>query len=285
MKRDPLALVKRTLKVASLPTAFIKVDEAINNPRSSNKHLANIINEDAAIAAKLLRIANSGFYSFPAKIETVTHAITIIGTQQLRDLVLACSVVEMFKNIPEQLVNMESFWRHSIATAVTARILANYRRDNNVERFFVAGLLHDIGRLVIFAERAEEAGAALNKAATSHQLLYRVEYELFGFNHATLGGMLLKEWNLPPILVETVKYHHHPSRAKQFPIEASLVQLADLIANATKKGSSGEQLAPQLDAEAWAQTGLTASILPPTLDQLDRQYADAVNFVLGAAAA
>jgi len=149
-KIDPQRLVQGIVKVASLPSIYLKIEKAIADEKTSNNDLADIVAEDTALAAKLLRLANSAMFSFPSKISAIPQAVTIIGSRQLRDLVLACSVTSVFKDMPAQLVDMESFWRHSVASAVTARILSQTRNDSNIESAFVAGLLHDIGRLFLF---------------------------------------------------------------------------------------------------------------------------------------
>ena len=279
-KRDPELIIRGITKVASLPTIFVKLDEAIGDPRSTNKDFAAIINEDTAMAARLLRIGNSALYNFPSKIETVSHAITIIGTTQLRDLVLACSVIKMFDNIPEELVSMELFWRHSIAVGVAARIIATTRRENNVERFFVAGLLHDIGRLIMFTETANQMQHVVNHAQEEQLLLFKAEKELMGFDHAKLGGLLLTAWQLPDRLVDAVQYHHNPARSKTHPIEAGILHIADIIVNALQLGTTGEHFVPPLNNSAWEQLDLADDVFSTIIDRLLIQYDDAVKFIL-----
>ncbi len=280
-KRDPELLVRNIINVASLPTIFTKLDEAINDPRKTNKDFAKIISEDTAMAARLLRIANSALYNFPSKVETVTHAITVMGTNQLRDLVLASSVIKLFADVPEDLVSMESFWRHSIACGVSARLIAGLRRESNVERFFVAGLLHDIGRLILYMEMTQQMGDVFSQCAENSELMFKVEHELLGFDHAKIGGLLLNAWKLPARLEEAVAYHHAPARARRYPAEAAIVHIADIISHALQLGSSGEKCVPPLVNDAWTQIDLPASAIASVMDQLEVQYNDAVNFVLG----
>jgi len=279
-KRTPESIIRGITKVSSLPTIFVKLDEAMENPRSTNKDYAVIINEDTAMAVRLLRIANSALYNFPAKIETVSHAITIIGSKQLRDLLLACSVIKMFDDIPEEFVSMELFWRHSIAVGVTARILAGMRRENNVERFFVAGLLHDIGRLILFTETTKQMQHIVKETKERQQLLFKIEKELMGFDHAKLGGLLLKTWKLPNRLIDAVQYHHAPMNSKTHPVEASIVHLADIIVNALQLGTTGEHLVPPLNDQAWGLLNLEKDTLATVVEHLLVQYNDAVQFIL-----
>ncbi len=280
-KMDPQRLVSGVVQVASLPMLYRKVEEALASQHASSKYLSDIISEDTAMAARLLRLANSALYSFPSRIETVSHAVTVIGARQLRELVLASSVVGVFEDIPAEFVDMESFWRHSVACAVVARILAGYRREANVEAAFVAGLLHDIGRLVIYKEIPNLMKNLLMQARQKNGLLYQEEREQMGFHHGRLGGLLLKEWKLPPRLVEAVAHHHEPARASEFATEVALVHVADVIANAMALGSSGESLVPPLDAAAWDRLGLEPDMIESLLEELELQYSVAVDFVLG----
>jgi len=114
---DAERIVTNVLKVAALPAVAMKFSEAIQNPLTSNKDLENIVSEDSALAAKVLMIANSALFNFPSKIDTISKAITIIGQKQLSDIILSCSIVAMFKDIPQDVIDMDMFWKHSIAVA------------------------------------------------------------------------------------------------------------------------------------------------------------------------
>lgn len=279
-KPDPYNLVRGLTKVASLPTIFFKVEEVLANPKSSNKLLADILSEDTALVARLLRLANSSFYSLPGKVETITQAITIIGTHQLRDAVLASSIVSVFRDIPDDIVNMESFWRHSVACAVTCRILATLRKDANIETAFLSGLLHDIGRLVLYKVKPKEMGELLAQCRETGELLYKAEQKHFGFDHALIGSLLLQEWELPKRHIETTGYHHKPARARSYPAETSMVHVSDIIANSIIEGSSGEKFTPPLNSQAWDSLGLDDDSTTFIIEELNKQFAVAVSFVL-----
>jgi HD-like signal output (HDOD) protein len=272
-------LINGTLDIPSLPMIFTRIDEAVNNPRSSLADIGRIISEDSSLTARLLKIVNSALYSFPNKIETISRAVTVVGTQQLRDLALATSVTKLFRGIPPDLIDMEAFWRHSIACGVAARVLAALKREANIERFFVAGILHDIGRLVLCIKNPDWMRAALGRCHASGELLYAVENEELGFDHAAVGRVLLESWKLPASLVETVAYHHNPEAATRFPIEAANVHLADIIAHAMQLGSSGERLVPLLSSVAWGRTGVAVGQLTGAIEQVDRQYHEAVEWM------
>lgn len=122
---------------------------------------------------------------------------------------------------------------------------------------------------------------ALELSQEKNLLLFQVESQMFGFDHARLGGMLLNEWKLPKKLVQCAFYHHKPSRAFEYPEEAAVIHAADVIANAVQYGSSGERLVPPLSADAWKIIGLPDSIIPTVLEELHKQYEGAVEFILG----
>jgi HD-like signal output (HDOD) protein len=277
---SPRDLLRGYVEVSSLPMIHLRLDEAINNPRKSMADIAKIIREDPGLTARLLRIVNSAFYNFPSRVDTISQAVTIIGTQQLGALALATSVMQMFKGVPEGFVSMDSFWKHSVGCGLAARILATLRRESNPERFFVAGVLHDIGRLVMFIKAAEPMRDALNSSREGSRLLYEVEKDLFGFTHAVVGGLLLQTWKLPASLEEVVMFHHQPRGATKFPVETAIVHVADVVAHAMELGGNGEQFVPPLDGDAWDRLSLSPGSLQTVMEQVERQYGDAVQTIL-----
>ncbi|MEK6709150.1 MAG: HDOD domain-containing protein [Nitrospinota bacterium] len=266
--------------VPSLPTILHHLDAAVNDPRSSMRQVAEIISTDQSLSARLLKLVNSAFFGFPSRIETISHAVTIVGIQQLRDLALATSILEMFRGIPVTLLDPKDFWHHSIACGMAARILASYHQEPNVERFFVAGLLHDIGHLILYRHQSGPAKEALLRCREEGSILHQAERVLMGTDHAEVGGELLNFWKLPPSLSEAARFHHLPAGAKRFPLEASIVHLGDIIANALQLGTSGERHVPPLDPSAWEGLRLSVSILSPAIHQLEQQAAGAVALFL-----
>jgi HD-like signal output (HDOD) protein len=280
MAVDPADLLKRHLDVPSLPKVCTRLNEAVNNPRSSTLDIADIISEDAALTARLLRLVNSSFYGFPSTIETPSQAVMIVGTTHLCDLALTTSVMRLFRGIPREFVTMDSFWRHSIACGLAARVLAAHRHEPNLERFFVAGVLHDIGRLLIYQQTPELARAAIEKSIVDSALLFDAEREALGCDHGALGGALLRAWSLSASLEESVAYHHRPTRARRYPVEAALVHVADVIAQALELGSSGDRYVPPVEPEAWAVLELPVSVVGTVVEEVERQFADVTRAIL-----
>ncbi len=281
MVLDPRDLLKGYLEVSTLPMIYYKIDEVISRPNTSMADIGKIVSQDPGLTVRLLRLVNSAFFSFPSKIETISQALVVIGTQQLRELVLATSIVNLFQGIPKDLVNMESFWRHSIACGLAARMMASYRNEANVERFLIAGMVHDIGRLILYKKVGDLSRSALIQSRTSGTPLFQVEKEVIGFDHCQIGRMLLQSWNLPQSLEEAVTYHHRPGLASHYPLEAAAVHLADLLVNALQWGTSGSHQVPPLEASAWDLLGLPSSILPSLLTNLRGQVQEVVHSILG----
>lgn len=269
----------------SLPHLYARLCGVLDDPNAPASRIAEILGQDAALTARLLRLVNSAFYGFPYRIETVSRAVLIVGTRQIADLALATLVTRLFEGLPRGLVDMERFWLHGIATAVTARVLATYRREANVERFFVAGVLHDVGRLLIYTHAPDRARQALLESRQRGELLLRVEREVLGCDHGAAGAELVRAWGLPAVLEEAVAFHHEPTGARQHPTEAAVVHVADVLAHALEIGSGGERLVPPLDPAAWERTGLSPRILGEVLDHVDRQVRAAAYLVQPAVAA
>lgn len=277
----PVTELIRDIQLSTLPEVYYRLNEAINNPNYGIRDIADIISDDPALCARLLRIANSSMFRFPSSIDTISQAITIVGTQQLRDLTLACSIGNLFPGIPPDLVNMNMFWRHSISTGICARTIATLRRENNVERFYVSGLLHDIGRLAIYISNPAMAFEALKASRERGLLLFKTEDEYLHHNHAEVSAALLESWQLPTSISEPVRYHHRPEAASLYPEYTAVLHLADIIARSLRHGSSGETLVPPLSPTAWDRIGLELDRLPIIIATVEQQYEDAVSLFLG----
>jgi HD-like signal output (HDOD) protein len=185
----------------------------------------------------------------------------------------------LFKGIPEDLMTMEMFWKHSIGCGLSARILATSQRESNLERFFVAGILHDIGRLVMFINIPDLYREMIEESRSGERLLYEVERERLGFDHGEVGGTLLQRWKIPARVAEPVGCHHCSLRAGQYPREASILHLADLVSHALELGSSGEECVPRLDQQAWEQLGLSPHLFPSLFREIDAQFAETVKIL------
>jgi putative nucleotidyltransferase with HDIG domain len=256
------------------------INEVVNDPTTTFSDIAKVVNLDPALSARLLKIVNSSFYSFPSNIETVTHAVSVIGTEQLHDLALATTIIANFKGIPDKVLNMNLFWRHSLGVATIARNLAIHCRETNPERFYLAGILHDIGRLIILENLPAEAKEIMERHREVGGIVWQIEREVLGFDHGEVGAALARTWNLPLSLEEIIGNHHNPGRSKRYPLETTIIHLADIIAKAMQLGSSGDEHVPPLDEKSWDQLKLPIGIFSAIWNQVETQFNESIDIVL-----
>lgn len=251
-----------------------EIEAVLTDPDSTLTDVGTVIEKDPDLTARLLKLGNSSFFGFPSRMETVSETISLIGIQQVQDLISVSVVVEIFDGVDEGLVNMGSFWKHSLACGLAARQLAIARKVPKPEKFFVAGLLHDIGRMVLYSRAPDSARQLFAAYLAERSLLREAEQKVLGFDHTQIGEALLKVWNYPANLVNTVRYHHHPMSAGAFQLEASLVHVADHLVNAMQHGSSGERWIPPLQNKAWERLNLPVDILESIVETVENQITE-----------
>lgn len=273
-------IAHKGIKLPEMPSTAFELNEVVADPFASVHSIAEVVNKSPSLAALLLRIVNSSFYGFPSKIDSVSRAVTLIGTREITGLALGISIVNAFKDIPKDILDMSSFLRHSIACGIISRILAAKKNIPQTEQLFVSGLLHDIGRLIIYQYFPDQAKTLLNLGATSDKLLYELENSYLGGKHTLIGKYLLKTWKLPFELENNVFYHHNPSAAHH-PVKATIVHLADIMVNALGLGSSGERFVPPLDYKAWDNLGISPSSFEMTIRHATHQLASLETFFQG----
>lgn len=246
-------LVQDASGLVSPPEICFKVFELMDSKHGSAEAMGDVIAQDPSLTARLLKIVNSAYFNFPSRIDTVSRAVSIIGSADLYNLVVAVKAVRCFSKIPADLVNIDSFWQHSLYTGLIAKDIAKKCKILHPERLFIAGLLHDIGSLVLFNAHPEHSRDLLDQVEGSEAMLAVVEEETFGYNHSDVGSELMKLWNLPEALQEATKYHHNPVGAKAAVFEAAVLHLSDALANQTGMGTFAEE-APEevlIDESVW----------------------------------
>lgn len=233
-------------KLPETPTIISELNQVIADPLATSNDVAQVVNRSPSLAATLLKIVNSAYYSFPSRIDRISRAVTIIGTKEISSLALGISVMQAFNDIPKQIINMQTFISHSLACGIIARILAALNNIAQTEQLFVSGLLHDIGKLIVYKYYPEHASACFHLASSSSICIFQTEKQIIGMNHPQMAKHLLKKWKLPTNLNDNIVYHHDPSRAPN-PESAGIVHLADIISHGLDIGSSGERSIPRFD--------------------------------------
>jgi putative nucleotidyltransferase with HDIG domain len=273
-------IAQNRIKLPEMPSTAFELNEVVADPFASVHRIAEVVNKSPSLAALLLRIVNSSFYGFPSKIDSISRAVTLIGTREITGLALGISIVNVFKDIPKDIIDMSSFLKHSLACGILSRILAANKNLPQTEQLFVCGLLHDIGRLVIYQYFPDQAKTLMHMAVTSDKPLYHLEKSCLGGKHTLIGKYLLKTWKLPLELEDNVFYHHNPSAAHH-PVKATIVHLADIMVNALGLGSSGERFVPPLDYKAWDNLGISPLSFETTIRHATHQLVALESFFQG----
>jgi HD-like signal output (HDOD) protein len=283
---NTIELIQDGTQIPTLPKIFYQFKQAIDDPKSLFNEIGEIVGNDPGLTVRILKIVNSAFFGFPEQVETISHAISIIGREQLNDLVLSTVVMDQFKNIPQSSLNMESFWMHSIACGLSARNLAFVNGETNSERFFVAGLLHDIGRLVISLKLPFKVLEVSLRCKSKDETLHKAEFEAMGFNHAEVGGELMRTWKLPRVLEEAVEFHHNPAAAMEFSLEASMIHAAETIVNNLDLGFQYDEKPIDSTIDKFAAERLHVpedSSFPNIKKQIEKEFEETVQVFLQAA--
>ena len=258
-------LIDSSHRLGTLPTVFHHLVELINNPDVTTAQLAKVVAMDTALSARLLKLVNSPFYGMAFKVDTISRAVLMVGTRQLVMLAMGATLVTSFRGIPVTLVNMRSFWAHSISCGAASRLFAKHSRQSEPESFFVAGLLHDIARLLIFTQLPNHSLYILTEAKRRNESVHDLELETLGFTHEELGGLLLRSWNCPSDLVRRVERHHDPV-TEESGSEDAVLPAANMLSQALGYGTSGETCIPPLSPVAWEKLGIsTADLLEQCL--------------------
>lgn len=226
---SPLSLASEVTSLFALPDLVLRISAVMDAPTGSAQELVDLIELDAGLAATVLRLANSALYGH-GRVETLSHAVAMVGHKALRDLVLATSAVRAFKDIPEGFVDMDTFWENSITCAVLAQQIARRARLRESDVLFIAGLLHGVGRLIFYARKPREYRDVLQRAKDGKSALVAAERQAFGFTYAELGAALLEVWGLPQKLRTAVAYQLNPAAAPSFRKEAAVAALANDMA-------------------------------------------------------
>lgn len=276
----PDDLVAGIVELSSPPEIYTLVTQILDEPSSTSADAARVIEKDPALTARLLKIINSAYYQFPSEIETVSRAITMIGGRELRSMVFATSVVEMFQGIPNDLMSMRLFWEDSLRCAVVSQVLASQHHDKEeVEPIFVAGLLHEIGHLVIYHKLPELAREALLRHIHGGIENHVAEKEVLGFDYTDVGAALLKLWKLPPLLEQVVEFHMKPEEVPDFPLETAIVHLAKKISVLRTFEELAVVSQIPIRSSFWKSAGIRTDTLAETLQLASEQYDKARSII------
>jgi putative nucleotidyltransferase with HDIG domain len=248
-------IIKQVHDLPSLPAVVAELLTTVEQDDVDLHALAAKIALDQSLTAKTLRLANSSFYGMPTKVTTIGQAITVLGFHSIRTLVTACSVTGTFTPAPGSHFAFEPFWRHAIGTAVCARALARHVRLNP-ETAFTAGLLHDLGTLVLATGYPAEYDA-VEAYRRQHDCCSGAAHQaIFGYDHARVGSALAAHWKFPRQIQDAVAGHHHPDGAEAVSL-GLLIHVADTLAHALDLAGQEDDQVPPLSQQTWRMLALS----------------------------
>ena len=274
-----LAQVVRSVRdLPALPSIVLDLIGSFERDDVDVSTLAEKMSRDQALAAKTLRLANSSFYGLPSKVRTVKQAIVVLGFDSARALAVASSIIDTFGASRCPQVDVSSFWRHSIAAALCAKNLARHARLDQ-DYAFIAGLLHDIGRLVLASSFPEQYAQVLARCDSLEITVGEAELEVLGVDHQRAGQMLAEAWMFPPLIQRAIGQHHAPASADLSNVPG-IVHVADAMVHALDLGGGEDAAVPHLLEAAWDSLSLTPDQLLLTCRETEGQFEEACRLLM-----
>jgi len=273
-----LGLVNNTIELPTMPEVLLKLNDVMANPDASAEDVAKVVSRDPAVATNILRIVNSAYYGLQVRVSSVSLAISVMGFNMTKKVALKAAVFSVFGKRREKIQHFDplGFWRHAIFTGIAARVLGSSSTvfaATHAEDIYIAGLLHDIGKIILMEKAAPKYLAMLRKSVQSKRPEIDVEQEDFGFTHSDVGSVLAIKWFLPEDLAIAIRYHHAPSRDPFHRSLSSLIHLADQLAwRAGNPSTVGTTLA-QIDHEVYDQVGLDPARVEELVPQILEDFA------------
>jgi len=253
----PESLVSQTEQLLSLPDILLKANELLNSDYAHADDLAALVGHDPSLAAQLLKLVNSAFYNRSSRIDSIAKAITLVGTDELRNLIYASKSGEIFSGISSELVDMEAFFHRSIYAAALAKRLALLSKLGRGEPQYLSGLFHNIGKLILYSRLPDQSESILRHSEASGLPVAEVEQQQLGFTSAEVGAVLLKRWQLPNSIWQPLAQLHLEPPLLRLSQETALLRLTITITN---------QIEPELK-----------NSIPPESDDLPVPLLDELN--------
>ena len=262
---------KRIREISTLPQVAMRVMEVAGNPDAGAREMKEVMENDVALSARVLRSVNSSAYAVRTRITNLQQAISYLGFKQIRNLAMTASVSRMFQNRKKiGTYSRENLWRHLVAVGICARLLAMRLRLSDFEDIFLAGLLHDCG-IVLMDQHAHPSFVAAINALTEGETFPQTERRVFGFDHAMLGGSVAQAWKLPNSIADSIRHHHDASHYRgNYPQMVQCVEVANFLCSLKELTSVGKQLV-EFPQATIAAMGLKKEDLVALAQDLDRE--------------
>jgi HD-like signal output (HDOD) protein len=260
--------LQEVTELISLPEIYLKFNQLMDDPSAGNEDFARLVQLDQSLTARLLHVVNSAYFGFAGEITSVSRAINMIGLQQLNIMVLSISAVSAVSSLtfPRDIIDLKSFWRSSLLSATLSREIAQRLGLRSFERFFILGLLHEIGHLVLYATLPALARQTVELTRTQNLTVADAEQQVLGCHYGQIGARLMQHWKLPEEFQLLTEFQPTPARAPQAEVEASLLHIAHAYAHRQIIEPECE-LDSLIEDEAWEATGLSGVAIDPLLEK------------------
>lgn len=259
MKPSISELIDDVSTLVSPPKVASKLTVILAQEDTTTAQISALIEQDPALSAKLLRIANSALYSAGKEVDSIPKALTRLGSKQLTELVMGIEVSKSFSALPNTFISLEDFWKHCLYCAVIAKKIADHCRCCDSGAAFTGGLLHDIGQLPIFSRLATETSEVLSESLEDYDgiVTHQAEKDVLGFDHTDVGVALAKQWGLPHSLQDCIYAHHELDKLDVISNIALVVHLANCLAILAELQTDDFSNAPPIDERVWDTLSLT----------------------------
>lgn len=239
----PEAIQKYADSIPALPAVMVRVIQLTRDHDTSAKELTRVINQDPALTGNILKLCNSAFYGLPRVVASLSQAIMYLGFYTVRNLVLTCSMRNVFE-VNQKIYGYEEngLWRHSVVCAIVSELICEKLRPDMRDAGFTAALLHDIGQLIISISIKDTSDSILELMTENNLSDWQAEQEVIGISHDVLGGIVADNWNYPDELIHAIRYHHKPYESKSLEFLTSVVHLSDSISLQLGYGLEIEQM-------------------------------------------
>lgn len=275
--------LKKVEKLPTLPGIAMQIIQMANDPRRSADDLSKIILSDVALSAKVLKMVNSAYYGIRNKVGSVKQAIVILGFNTIKSLALSTAIMDKFATSGTiEGFSRGEFWKHSLGVAITNRILARrlVRQKEMEENYFMAGLLHDIGKIILDQYFHEEFLRVLVHMRATGLSFYKAELEVNGLTHTEIGGMLAAQWQLPDELVAAIRFHHSPENRSENQVIVSATHFANILCKTKGFGSGGDSDISELSESVVAGLGIAEDDVAQIVGvEMDDEYGKAADFL------
>lgn len=267
-------LILQSKELSSLPEIYTRVSELLDDEDSCSEKIGAVVQSDPAITSKILKVVNSPFYGFPSEISTIAQAINILGRNPLRQLLISSVIGGVFSRFSNEYFSMDEFWQHSVHTSVIAKYCyQNIVGKMKSDELFIAGLLHDIGKLIIAHQIPESTLELQRLIDLNEEHILDIETQQFGFTHAEVAASIMDKWGLPSLLQSCALHHHSPEQAEeQYQVQAWVIHIANALSNSGLKPEEiniSKQLAV---LDNWQKSTLTEEQIMDAYQQAYEQY-------------